>query len=476
MTATQIVSSEALRSLASTLDGQVITRDHDEYESARRIWNGMIDRRPAVIAQCHNVGDVVATVRFAREHGLLVAVRGGGHSVAGLSMCDGGIVIDLSPMRGIDVDYARRLAKAEPGVLWGELDRAAQYFGLAASGGVVSHTGIAGLTVGGGFGWLARKYGLACDNLISAEVVTATGEVVTASAEVNSELFWGLRGGGGNFGIVTSFEYRLHPVGPLVVAGSLYWTLEQASDVYRFYRQWTPQLSDDLSTGIGFWRTPNEHFVPQELRGVPMLSVVAVHVGPSIDEGERLVNELRAAVPPAFDDVKTIPYVAVNHMLDVPHGVRSYWKTIHVDTLSDELLETLLELFKRAPSPDSQLYIEHALGAVARVADDTMAFSHRNARYRIIVDALWNEAEDDAENIAWAHEAGAALQPFGTGTSYLNYVADTSEADVRRGYTEEKYRRLVALKHEYDPGNLFSLNLNIKPTTTTSPNSREASL
>src|SRR5882757_11367384 len=198
----------------------------------------------------------------------------------------------------------------------------------------LSHTGIAGLTVGGGFGWLARKYGLDCDNLVSAEVVTAAGEVVSASADVNSELFWGLRGGGGNFGIVTSFEYRLHPVGPLVVAGSLYWTLEQASDVYRFYRQWTPRLSDDLSTGIGFWRTPDEHFVPQDLRGVPMLSVVAVHVGPSIDEGERLVNELRAAVPPAFDDVKTIPYVAVNHMLDVPHGVRSYWKTIHVDSLS----------------------------------------------------------------------------------------------------------------------------------------------
>jgi FAD/FMN-containing dehydrogenase len=474
MTVTQTVSAEALRSLASALQGYVIIDGHDEYDSARRIWNGMIDRRPAVIVRCADVRDVVTAVRFAREHDLVVAVRGGGHSVAGLSTCDGGIVIDLSAMRGITVDYPRRLAKAEPGVLWGELDRAAQYFGLAASGGVVSHTGIAGLTLGGGFGWLARKYGLACDNLTSAEVVTASGNVVTASAEQNPELFWGLRGGGGNFGIVTSFEYRLHPVGPLVMAGSLYWTLDHASEVYGFYRNWTAGLSDDLATGIGIWRAPDEHFIPDDLRGVPMLSVVAVHIGPSIEEGQRLVNELRTAVPPTFDDVKTIPYVAVNHMLDVPHGVRSYWKTIHVETLNDDLLKTLSELFKRAPSPDSQLYIEHALGAVARIPDDAMAFSHRTAPFRIIVDALWSEAADDGPNIDWAHEAGAALQPFATGTSYLNYVADTSEADVRRGYTEAKYRRLLALKDEYDPGNLFSLNLNIKPSSIAEPIAREA--
>jgi FAD/FMN-containing dehydrogenase len=442
--------------------GQLHLPGGDGYEQGRRVWNGLIDKRPAVIASCADQLDVIAAIRFGRDQGLSVAIRGGGHSVAGLGTCDGGLVIDLSPMRKVTVDSVARTCRADGGVLWGEVDRHTQFFGLAASAGVVSHTGIAGLTLGGGFGWLARKHGLACDNLISADLVTADGECLVAGPGQNEDLLWALKGGGGNFGVVTTFEYAIHPVGPIVLAGSLAWPIERAKEIWQAYREWAPSLPDEMSSGIGLRVQPTDHFIPTAAREMPTISVTVCYAG-RVEEGEGLVSALREVAPVLVDDVRPMPYVAVNHMLDIPHGVRSYWKTGHVDELSDELIDLLLDQFEKAPSPASDLFIEHLEGKFGRIPADSTACGPRDAKYRLILDTLWDDPADDESNIAWAHECGDVWKPNFNGRTYVNYLTETQRADVESAYADSTRRQLAKVKAAYDPENFFHVNHNIQP-------------
>ncbi len=435
------------------------------YDEARKVWNGAIDRRPALIARCRGAGDVVAALRLARERDLPVAVRGGGHGVAGLAVCDDGLVIDLSPMRAVEVDPARRSARAGAGVLWGELDAATQAHGLATVGGIVTHTGIAGLTLGGGIGWLMRRHGATVDNLLAAEVVTADGEVVRAAEDESPELLWGLRGGGGNFGVVTSFEYRLHEVGPTVLAGPIYYDLEDAPEVLRFYRDYIAEAPDELTTIVNLRHAPPLAFLPVEVHGRPVVAVIACHAG-SPSDGEEALAPLRRFGSPLFDAVAPRRYVDVQQLFDasVPHGWHYYWKSWELPPLSDEAIDTLVEQAARITNPRSYIIVFHLGGAVARVGEQDTAYAQRDAAHNVNINAV--SLADDPEperHVAWAREAFAALEPFGTGRTYVNFLADEGQDRVRAAYGEEKYRRLVALKRVYDPDNVFRLNQNVDP-------------
>jgi hypothetical protein len=385
-TVTPVLDGEAVQELAAGLGGEVIQSGDERYEAARRVWNGMIDRRPALIIRCAGVSDVLAAVGFARTHDLAVAVRGGGHGIAGFGTCDGGLVIDLSPMRGVRVDPERRVARAQGGVTWGELDHETQAFGLATTGGLISTTGIAGLTLGGGFGWLARSYGLACDNLISVDVVTADGRLLTASEDENPDLFWGVRGGGGNFGVVTSFEYRLHPIGPVVFGGALFYPIDQAADFFRFYGDWSAGTPEELGDSIALLVAPPAPFVPEELQGTPMIGIAIGYLGP-LEQGEQAIAGLRAFGPPAIDLLGPLPYTALQAMFDAfyPHGLCSYWKSEYLEHLHSDLVETMLEHFAQRTSPLSQVFVEHYGGAVARVRPGESAVSHRALPYRLLI-------------------------------------------------------------------------------------------
>jgi FAD/FMN-containing dehydrogenase len=455
---------ESLAQLRDSIRGHVIVPGSDGYEQARRVWNGMIDRRPAAIVSCAGVADVRDAIRFAREHELVTAIRGGAHNVGGFATCDGGLVIDLAPMNGIRVDPAARRVRAEGGVRWGQLDHETQAFALATTGGLISTTGIAGLTLGGGYGWLGRTYGLACDNLVSADVVTADGDLVSASADVNADLFWGLRGGGGNFGVATSLEYRLHPVGPIVLGGAVFYPIAEARDFLRFWRVWRPSIPDELATMAALMNAPEAPFVPPELVGKPVIGFVLLHSG-AVEAGERAIRPLRDFGLPAIDLVGPIPYVAQQVMFDpfYPHGVLTYWTTEHVNELSDELIETLLSRLAASPSPRSQLFIEHLEGAVGRETGGETAVSHRGDRYRILVLSLWDERGAADENVAWARASRQDVERFATGGVYLNYLADEGAERARQAYEPAKLERLRALKHTYDPDNFFRLNQNIAP-------------
>jgi len=456
------LAASDLRLFQRSFRGRLHLPGGDGYEQGRKVWNGLIDKHPAVIACCTDQLDVIGALRFARDQGLPVAIRGGGHSVAGFGTCDDGLVIDLSPMRKVTVDPVVRTCRAEGGVLWGEVDRQTQYFGLAASAGVVSHTGIAGLTLGGGFGWLGRKHGLACDNLLSADLVTADGECVVAGPGQHEDLLWALKGGGGNFGVVTTFEYAIHPVGPIVLAGSLSWPIERAPEIWQAYRQWAPGLPDEMSSGIGLRNQPADHFIPAAAQGKPTISVTACYAG-SVADGEALMATLRGVAPVLVDDLRPMPYVAVNHMMDIPHGVRSYWKTGHVDELSDDLLDLLLTQFEKAPSPASDVFIEHLEGKFGRIPADSTACGPRDAKYRLILDTLWDDPADDEANIAWAHECGAVWKPAFSGRTYVNYLTEYERADVESAYADSTRQRLAAVKAAYDPENVFHVNHNITP-------------
>ncbi|MFL5761410.1 MAG: FAD-binding oxidoreductase [Thermomicrobiales bacterium] len=457
-TALPVLDPTAVAALSTGLRGPVVRPGDDGYDAARHVWNGMIDKRPAVIARCAGVADVLAAVAFARDHDLLLAVRGGGHNIAGTGVCDAGLVLDLSPMKGIRVDPGARAVRAEGGVLWQELDSETQAFGLATTGGFISTTGIAGLTLGGGFGWLMRAHGLACDNLISADVVTADGRLVVASAEENPDLFWGLRGGGGNFGVVTSFAYRLHEVGPEVLAGPLFHPLEAARDGLRFLRDATPTMADALSCAAALLTSPE---------GVPMLGLVPAYIGP-IAEGEAAVQPLRAFGSPLADLVAPLPYRTLQQMFDpaFPSGRRSYWKSSFLRGLDDAAIDIMVEHFARVPSPHSAVFLEQFGGAVSRVGSDETAFSHRTAPFNLIVIAGWDDPAQDAANIAWARDLWMAMQPFAAGGVYVNYLGDARDEGagrVRDAYGAAKYDRLTALKATYDPTNLFRVNQNIAP-------------
>ena len=454
----------ALGDLARHFGGELIRPGDPQYDGARAIWNGAIDRHPGLIARCTGAADVRAAVRFARERDLLVAVRGGGHNVAGTAVCDGGLVIDLSPMKGVWVDPAARTARAQAGLLWGEFDRETQAFGLAATGGVISHTGIAGLTLGGGFGWLMRRHGLAADNVLSAEVVTADGDVLRASAEEHPDLFWGLRGGGGNFGVVTSFEYRLHPVGPIVLAGVMLYPAANAREVLGFYRDFIGSAPDELTTIVVLRMAPPAPFLPPWVHGQPVVVIGACYAG-SVQEGMQAVAPLRRFGEPLVDLIRPTPYMSHQGFFDptAPHGLGYYWKSEYVSSLSDALVDTLAERAWQAPTPESYTIVFHLGGAVGREDPEGSAFEDRRAAHAVNIDAVWSEPARASTCIAWTRELWEALRPFSTGRVYINFLGEEGQDRVRAAYGEAKYERLQALKRKYDPTNFFRLNQNIRP-------------
>jgi FAD/FMN-containing dehydrogenase len=453
---------EVLRELFS---GELILPSDPGYGDARAVFNGMIDRRPAVIARCATTADVAAAVGFARESGLVVAVRCGGHSVAGLGVCDGGIVIDLGGLKTIEIDPAAKTARVGGGVLWGELDAATQVHGLHTPGGRVTTTGIGGFTLGGGYGWTSSKHGLACDNLLSAEVVLADGSVVTASEWENEDLFWAIRGGGGNFGVVTEFEFRLHELGPTVLAGLALWPLHRAREVVRAWRDYVDEAPDELSTACVVVTAPPEAFVPEHLRGRTALGMAVIYVGDP-ETGTRVVQPLKD-LRPDLDHIQPMPYTAFQAALDplAPHGIRSYWRGEYMRNLPDEAIDTFVEqgaALTEAATPFSQAVIFRIGQGVTAVPEDATAFSHRDANYLFHPISAWSDPADDERLIAANRAFADAMRPFGTGAAYLNF---TPEADrVRDAYGVDKYHRLVALKDAYDPDNLFRMNQNVKPS------------
>jgi FAD/FMN-containing dehydrogenase len=454
----------ALRELERSFRGELVLPGDRGYDEHRKVWNGSIDRRPGLIARCADPADVSAAVRFARRTDLQVAVRGGGHSFPGLSVCDGGIVIDLGLMKAISVDPEARTARAAAGVLWGELDRETQALGLATTGGIVTHTGIAGLTLGGGIGWLQRKHGLTIDQLLGVELITAEGELVRASATENPDLFWGLRGGGGNFGIVTDFEFRLHEVGPTVLAGPIFWPIEESPNVLRFYRDWIADAPDELMTIVLHRKAPPLAFVPPELHGELVVAVICFYAGP-LDEGAEVVRPLKAFGSPVLDLCEPKPYVAHQAMFDpsFPHGRWYYMRACDVAELTDDVIDITVEHSMRIRSPFTAFPIWQMGGAVARVDEQETAFNGRGAGHTFNITACTATAEGIDEEREWSRDFWSALEPHHTSV-YVNFLMDEGQDRVREAYGAEKYDRLKALKRRYDPDNFFRLNQNIPPT------------
>jgi FAD/FMN-containing dehydrogenase len=445
--------------------GRLIGAGDADYDVARAVWNGAIDRRPRVIARCLGTADVAQAVRFARGHDLEIAIRGGGHGVAGTAVCDDGLVIDLSAMRGVRVDPAGRRAWVQGGALWGDVDRETQTHGLATTGGIVSHTGVAGLTLGGGIGWLMRTHGLAVDNLVGADVVTADGERLHTSEDEHPDLFWALRGGGGNFGVVTSFEFRLHAVGPTVLAGPIMWDASDVEEVLRFYRDFIRDAPDELGTIVKLCTVPPLPVIPEELHWRPVVMVGTCYAGP-IEEAERMLGPLRAFRLPLFDLVGPKPYAGFQAALDstVLHGWSYHWKATHLPALNNELVDVICEHAFAASSPRSYVAMFHLGGAVARVADGATAFGNRRASHAVIIHAAWRPGEGFGErDTAWAKAFFGALGRFRDGV-YVNFLGGDESVDrVREAYGDAVHDRLVAVKTRYDPLNVFHLNQNIRP-------------
>jgi FAD/FMN-containing dehydrogenase len=455
-----------LEQLAAKVHGPLLRPTMPYYDEARTIWNAMIDKQPGAIVRCTGPADVMAAVRFAREHGLELAVRSGGHNVAGNALCDNGLVIDLSQMKGIRVDPLARRACAQPGVVWGELDHETQAFGLATPGGVVSETGIAGLTLGGGFGWLTRKYGYSCDNLLSADVVTAQGELMHTSATENEDLFWGIRGGGGNFGIVTNFEYQLHPVGPEVLAGAIVFPLETAGDVLRFYRDFAAQAPRELGTLAAFRTAPPVAAIPAALHGTPVLAIIVCYAG-DLAAGQRAMQPLKEFGKPFVDGITRTTYAKHNAAYDAgqPSGKHYYWKSEYVTTISDDAIETCIGYAATMTSPHTRINIFQLGGAVQSLADDATAVSHRDAEFVLAINSGWADSADSEREIGWTRDFWKAIQPFSSGGNYVNFLSvGEGQARVRAAYGDQKYDKLVALKDRYDPSNLFCVNQNIRPS------------
>ena len=456
-----------VESFASGLRGELLRPVDAGYEEARQLWNGVIDRRPALIARCAAAEDVVEAVNFARENDLLLAVRGGGHNVAGTASAEDGLVLDLSPMKGIDVDPAGRTVRAGAGVTIGELDGETQKYGLATPMGVVSETGIAGLTLNGGMGHLRRKRGLSSDNLLSVELVTADGRLLTASEGENADLFWAVRGGGGNFGVVTSFEYKLHPVGPEVMCAFVFYPGDRALEVLRSIEEYMTDAPDEVSPLSFLGRVPRVEDFPEEWHGEQFVGILAVYDGP-VEEGEEALEPLRGLGDPIVDFSDPMPYTEVQKLLDedYPDGWRYYWKSVNVDGLGDGVIEALMEQAEAAPSDHSTIDVWFQGGAMGRVGADESAFGDRSAPILLGIEANWEEKpEDDEANIAWARECYSDLRRFSGGGVYLNFPGFLEEGQgLMRDAYGRNYERLVALKNRYDPANLFRLNQNIEPT------------
>jgi FAD/FMN-containing dehydrogenase len=459
------LQDSTIEQLRGTVGGEVITPGDTGYDEARRVWNGMVDCHPALVVRCASTADVAAAVDFGREHDLIVSVRGGGHSTPGYSTCDDGIVIDLSPMNRADVDPVARTAKVQGGATWADLDGAAQEHGLAVTGGRVSDTGVGGLALGSGSGWLERMYGVTCESLLSAEVVTADGNVVRAAPDENPDLFWGLRGGGGNFGAVTEFEFRLHPVGPIVTGGMLLYPRDRAREVLRFYRDFIANAPDEVGGGVALLTAPPEPFVPEALQGQPAIGIVFCYVGP-IEDGEGAVRPLKQATSPVVDLVQPMPYAALQQMLDAgnPHGVREYFKVDWLRDLPDEAIDVIIEQGENLPAPFGQLILAPMGGATARTDTSTMALNMPNAPWAYFCLSMWMDPSEDQRNTAWARGFAEAMSAYEVGSPYPNFIEpDEGVARLRSSYGPEKYERLVELKRQWDPANLFRLNQNISP-------------
>ena len=444
----------AVDDLRSRVRGQVLMAADAGYDAARRIWNAMIDKRPALIARCEGAADVGEAVRFAGAHEMLVSVRGGGHNVAGTAVCDGGLMIDLSPMKGIRVDPVARTAWAQPGLLWQDFDRETQAYGLATTGGVVGETGIAGLTLGGGVGWLVRKHALTCDNLLAVDVVTADGKLRHASPEANQDLFWALRGGGGNFGVVTAFHYQLHEVST-ILGGLVIHPRAAARDVIRFHRDFITSAPEELTSYVALLTAPD---------GNPVVALASCYCG-DLAEGERVLRPLREFGSPLVDAMQPMPYAGMQGLLgpSFPWNNRNYWKSSYLNTLPDAAIDAIVEHANRCRSALSAVIIEYYGGAVSRVEPEATAFSHREASFNILFVGQWKEAAEDALHVQWARDCCDAINPWASGV-YMNALSEGEGAQAVREAYGANYARLAALKAQYDPKNLFQMNQNIMPS------------
>ncbi|PYO62971.1 MAG: FAD-binding oxidoreductase [Gemmatimonadetes bacterium] len=451
--------------LRGHLRGALLLPGDPGYDDGRAIWNAMIDRRPALIARCLGVADVVTCVNFAREHGVTVSIKGGGHNISGLAVCDGGLMVDLSLMRGVWVDSTARTARAQAGCLLGDLDRETQLHGLAAVLGFLSTTGIAGLTLGGGFGYLTRRFGWSCDNVLSMDVVTADGRFVRASARENHDLFWGLRGGGGNFGVVTSFEYKLHPVGPEVMAGAMAWRAEDAHEVLEMYRTVTAQAPPELTCVAVLRNAPPAPWLPKEIHGKPIVAIFVCQTGPRA-EGERQVAPIKRFGSPVGDIIQWRPYVSQQSLLDAtqPKGRRYYWKSEYLPRHEPDMLAKVIEHAKRIPSPHSAILVFPIDGALNRLSAEHSPAGNRDAASVLNITASWERADDDKANIGWARAAWEDLRPFSTGGTYVNFLTEEEGSDRVHAAYGENYDRLVEIKTKWDSNNVFRMNKNIPPT------------
>ena len=446
-----------LTEIAASFTGQLLQPLDAGYEDARRVHNGLVDKRPAVVARCGGAADVADAVKLARSANLDIAVRGGGHNVAGRATIDDGVMIDLSPMKGIHVDPVARTARAQGGVLWKEFNRETQLHGLATTGGIVATTGIAGLTLGGGLGWLMTKHGLALDNLRSADLVMADGRTLTASAEENPDLFWAIRGGGGNFGVATSLEYHLHEVGPIVTGGLVAHPLQRGAEVLTFFRDQCATLSDDMALFAGMLTAPDGS-------GAKLVGILAGHFG-SLAAGEAAVKPIKAFGPPVMDALGPIPYCTLNSLLDAsfPKGALNYWKAHFLTDLSDEAIRVLVDRFSACPSPMSQIVIEHFHGASTRVGITDTACTLRTPGFSVVLISQWNDPRDTDECTAWCRHTYRALQPFLGATRYVNYLGEDEPEDAAAAIYGPNYARLREIKTQYDPENVFRANVNVPP-------------
>ena len=460
-----VLDPAALEGMDGGFGGEIIAPGDDRYDEARKVFNAMIDRRPQLIARCHGVSDVVNAVKLAREHDLRVAIRGGGHAVSGHGVCDQGLVIDVSPMKGARVDPGRKTVRAQAGLTWGELDRETQAFGLAVTGGRVPGTGVAGLTLGGGSGWIERKCGFTADSLLSADVVTADGEFVTASADQNEDLFWALRGGGGNFGVVTDFEFGLHEVGPTLFGGMLIFPIERGVEVARAYRDFIAQAPDEVGGGLAVLTAPPEEFVPEPVRGHPIFGVIGCYVGP-IEQGEQAFAPLRE-LGPAVDMFAAIPYAqGLQKLIEPgnPPGMQHYWKAGFLQELTDEAIDVYVSRGADAVSPLTATIMIPLRGAISRIGDDETPLGYRDAGWNYHILSQWPDPTESERNVEWTRSFDQAMAPHALEGLYVNFVADPPEDLFERSLSAEKQQRLVAAKDRYDPRNVFCFNQNIKPS------------
>ena len=460
-----VVTAAELRELSESFTGKLLTAGSEGYDQARTIWNAMIDRRPALIARCASAADVQRAVRFAASRGLLVSVRGGGHNIGGYAVCADGLMIDLSPMTAVEVDAGARRARVDPGVTLAMLDAATQKHGLAVPVGINSTTGIAGLTLGGGYGWLTRKFGFTVDSLLAADVVTADGELRRASEDDHQDLFWAIRGGGGNFGVVTSFDFRLHPVGPEILAGLVVHPFDAAPAVLRHYRAVVASATDELTCWMVFRQAPPLPFLPTEWHGREVAIIALAYCG-DVGTGERAIEPLRRFGSPVGEHIGTMPLAAWQQAFDplLTPGARNYWKSHDFRSISDGLIDVIVSYVSRLPGPHCEIFLSHIGGASSRTPADAMAFSRRDAEFTINAHTRWDAPADDARCIAWARDLFDAMTPHAMGSVYVNFMPEDEAARVPAAFGPN-YARLAAIKAKYDPKNLFRTNLNIQPAT-----------